>query len=116
MRVLEVDDDLVIAELVRAVVEQDGHECVLSSSARDLPEGPFDVVVTDLMEMGAYTTAGAARWLARLAARYPGTPIIVTTAHSAARRDAASLPARRVILKPFDIDELTRVIDDARAR
>lgn len=116
MRILVIDDDVTIAELIRAVVEDAGYECATCHSARELPSGPFDVVVTDLLETVAYSRAAAARWLERLVERYPGTPIIVVTAHAETAGDRDRLPARRVIMKPFEIEQLLEAIRQLPAR
>ena len=109
MRVLVIEDDVTIADLMRTVIEDDGHSCVVTTSLTTLPAGPFDVIVTDLF-VGAYTRERARRWLTRLEAVYPGVPMVVVTAHGAIRSDADALPAKRVIIKPFEIDELLSAI------
>ena len=112
-RVLVHDDDVVLAELMRAVLDEAGHDAVMATSAADLPAGPFDCVVTDLPAMGAYTLGAAQVWLAGLEAAYTGVPVIVVTGHSQAFRDVAALGVRRVITKPFDLDRLTAAVGDA---
>lgn len=109
MRVLVIEDDVTTAELVRTVIDDDGHSSVVSTSPTALPPGPFEIIVTDLFE-GAYTRDGARAWLMRLAAAYPGVPTIVVTAHGAVASDRDALPAHRVIIKPFEIDELLTAI------
>ncbi len=114
MRVLLIEDDAVIADLIRTVIADEGWTCETVPSAHDLPQEAFDVVVTDLVIGGAYSRAEAFAWLERLERAYPGTPVIVVTAHAAILADAAALPARRIVTKPFEIDELVAAIRDAR--
>lgn len=111
MRVLVIEDDPTIADLMRTVIADDGHTCVVTTSGTALPPGPFDAVVTDLFQ-GAYTRDGTHDWLRRLASVYPGVPAVVVTAHGGIRWDRDGLPAHRVIVKPFEIDELLSAIRD----
>ena len=80
------------------------------TSGDDLPAGPFDRIVTDLLTMMVYDFADARDWILRLADRYPGVPVIVATAHPQAARDVEALGAARVIVKPFDLDQLVAAI------
>ncbi len=116
MGILVIDDDTTIAELICAVVEDAGYACATCHAARDLPSGPFDVVITDLLETAPYSRAAAARWLGKLAERYPGTPVVVVTAHAGAARDREALSAWRVIMKPFEIEQLLDAIRQLPAR
>ncbi len=100
-------------ELIQAVLEEEGHGVVTATSATELPAGPFDCVVTDLLNVPAYTLDDARDWILRLGDRYPGVPVIVVTGHEHARRDAAALGARHVITKPFDVDRLTAAVREA---
>jgi two-component system nitrogen regulation response regulator GlnG len=112
-RVLVLDDDVTLVELLRAVLEDAAFEVSASASAAELPEGRFDAIVTDLLAATVYTFADARDRLLRLAGRYPGVPVIVVTAHAEAERDRGALPARQVVLKPFDIDKLIAAVRDA---
>lgn len=111
--VLVLDDDATLVDLLRAVLEDAGFDVSSGTSAVDLPEGRFDVILTDLLAATAYAFEGAKDWLVRLAARYPGVPVIVVTAHTEAERDRDALPARQVVLKPFDVDQLVAAVRDA---
>jgi len=109
-RVLVLDDDVVLADLMRIVLEEAGYEVVAATSADALPAGSVDCVVTDLVTVTVYTLAAAQAWLARLEAAYTGVPLIVVTGHVQASRDAAALGVRLVIMKPFDLDRLTAAV------
>jgi DNA-binding NtrC family response regulator len=112
-RVLVLDDDATVADLVRVVLEDAGYEVAASQTANDLPDGPFACVVTDLMTLVIYEAEAAREYLLGLGARYPGVPLIVLTGHSEALRDRARLGASRVMVKPFDVDRLVRVVTEA---
>jgi two-component system nitrogen regulation response regulator GlnG len=105
-----LDDDLPIAELVRVVLEEAGMSVTVRTSGDELPAGPFDRIVTDLLTMTAYDQREARDWILRLADRYPGVPVIVATAHLQAARDLAALGVRRVLVKPFDVDQLVAAV------
>jgi DNA-binding NtrC family response regulator len=112
-RVLVVDDDVVVTDLIRLVLEDLEFEVSTAVSAEDLPGGPFDCVLTDLLTVRVYSPAGAQAWVLRLADRYPGVPIIVVTGHSSALGDAAAIGAYRVLMKPFDVEALTAAVREA---
>jgi CheY-like chemotaxis protein len=109
-RVLVLDDDLPIAELIRVVLEDAGMRVTVRTSSDELPAGPFDRIVTDLLTMTVYDFADARDWILRLADRYPGVPVIVASAHQQAVRDGEALGVRRVLMKPFDVDQLVAAV------
>lgn len=109
-RILVIDDDVTLAELMRVVLEDAGFTVAVTTNPCDLPSGRYDCILTDLVTVGAYNVTDARDWLLRLADRYPGVPTLVATAHSEARRDEAALGATAVILKPFDVDMLTAAV------
>lgn len=114
-RVLAIDDDPTVAELLRVVLEDAGY-AVTVASAVDEASGAFDCVVTDLQGLRAYDLMSAREVVQRLERRFAGTPIVVATAHHQAQRDAAALGPWRVVLKPFDVDQLVGAVRDATAR
>ena len=98
---LIVEDDDAIAELMRTIVEDEGWTCAACRSTYELPAGAFDVVVTDL-GAGAYTRAAATAWVAPIHAAFPGVPVVIVTAHGAAKRDAKALELVRYNLSQSD--------------
>jgi DNA-binding NtrC family response regulator len=112
-RVLVLDDDVTVADLIRVVLEDAGYDTVASYSDADLPDGPFACVVTDLLTLVVYETDAARAYLVRLADRYPRVPVIVVTGHAEALRDTARLGVKGVIVKPFDVDRLARAVGEA---
>ena len=103
-RVLVIDDDVTLAELMRVVLEDAEFTVAVATNPRDLPSGRFDCIVTDLVTVGAYNLDDARDWLLRLSDRHPLVPTLVATAHAEARLDQVALGATAVILKPFDLD------------
>ena len=115
VRVLVIDDDVPIAQLMAAVLEDAGFRVSVATAFTDLPPGPFDRVVTDLMSSGGYDAQQAQRYLRTLAVQYPGVAIILVTAHHAASFDLALLGVRRIVLKPFDVDEFIAAVREETA-
>ena len=104
-RVLVVDDDPDIRELIVSVLSDDGYEAVSARDGRDalevLDRWPADVIVLDLMMpvMDGWTFA------ARMKEKW-AIPIVVLSAATEVRKHADQLGAADVIPKPFDIDTL----------
>ena len=109
-RILVIDDDVTLAELIRVVLEDAEFTVAVATNPRDLPSGRFDCIVTDLVTVGPYSVDEARDWLGRLSDRYPLVPTLVATAHPEARRDHLALGATAVILKPFDVDVLIAAV------
>ena len=107
---LVLDDDQSIAELMRVVLEDEGHAVTVSVESSPMPNGTFDCVVTDLMSVGVYSIGDARDWLLRIADRFPRIPIIVVTAHAEARDDQQAIGAREIIIKPFDVDRIAEAV------
>ncbi|HLY38795.1 MAG TPA: sigma-54 dependent transcriptional regulator [Candidatus Binatia bacterium] len=111
-RILVVDDEARMAEVVAAALRRAGHECETCASAEAalaaLDERSVDVVVTDWKMPGM----DGVELLRRVHARRPGLPVILLTAHGtvpsavAAMRDGAF----DYVTKPFDNDELRATV------
>lgn len=109
-RILVIDDDVALAELMRVVLEDADFTVAVATNPRDLPSGRYDCIVTDLVTVGAYNVNDARDWLLRLADRYPNVPTLVATAHAEVRRDQPALGASAVVVKPFDVDVLVAAV------
>ncbi|MDQ2950993.1 MAG: response regulator [Chloroflexota bacterium] len=109
-RILVIDDDMTLSEIMRIVLEDAGHEVFLSSGPGDLPSGRYEAIVTDLVSLSVYDVGRTQEWVRSLTVRYPGTPVIVVTAHAKARDAQAAFGAAMVVLKPFDVDELLEAV------
>src|SRR5439155_1218257 len=92
--VLVIDDDQIIVDLLKMVVEDAGHEVVIASAMDRIPQ-PLapDLILTDLIPLKSYRRDLAQEWIRDLRSRYPRIPIVVVTAHAEAARDAGQLGA-----------------------
>jgi CheY-like chemotaxis protein len=104
-RVLVVDDDASIRELLSAAFEDDGYEVMPARNGEDAlsvcERWRPDVIVLDLMMpvMDGWTFAK------RLHER-DDIPIVVLSAANDLERHAKALGATDVVGKPFDLDQL----------
>jgi len=124
-RVLVVDDEPLLAEMVKRMLETQGYDVVSRTSGiealeafRHQPaEKHFDLVITD-MTMPLITGGDLAR---ELSALQPAVPIILMTGFGkkidAAR--AKELGIRGFLIKPVTLEELARTVrtllDERRA-
>ena len=117
--ILAGDASPVVLDLVRDVLEEEGYRVTTAAAALDLDEikriGPDLVILDHMMADGA----GSGWELLREIKGDPttaGLPVVVCT--GAVQRVRAGEVILRdmgvpVVLKPFDIDELVRVVNDA---
>ena len=112
-RVLIVDDEPVIRNLLRETLAGDGVDCTLAAGGdaalEALREGAFDVVLVDLM-MPKITGWGLLEGM-----RADGRArVIVVSAHSGAddARRAFDLGALDVVAKPFEPEELAALVHE----
>ena len=108
--VLLVDDEPGVRFALTEVLVDRGYRVVTAGSgaqALTLLDG-VDVVVTDLSMPGM----DGLELTTQIAARAPGLPVILLTAHGSDNmvRIASSRGACGCLSKPFDIDEIARVI------
>ena len=109
--VVVVEDDRAIAETIRLILEESYAVMVLDSSSK-MPEGPGPaLVITDLIGRNGYDSAGAIRTVREVRSR-TGAPVLVLTAHGAAKADhELAAVANGVLMKPFHMDELLAVVE-----
>jgi DNA-binding NtrC family response regulator len=111
-RVIVVDDEPRMAEVMAAALARAGHECRVCPSAADalraLDEHGADVVVTDwkMPDMDGLAL------LAAVHAKRPGLPVILVTAHGTVPAAVAAMRegAFDYVTKPFDNDELRALV------
>jgi two-component system response regulator HydG len=121
-RVLVVDDDIAMAEMLAEALTERGYDAQASDSsseaARKLDQEPFDALVTDL-RMPAIDGIGL---LARSRRTAPERPVIVMTGYGAIETavDAIRQGAYHYMTKPFSTDELAlylrRALDELGVR
>jgi signal transduction histidine kinase len=107
-RILVVDDEANVREMVSKIVSLMGHEAVTSENGREaleiLKNEPFSIVITDVKmpEMDGFELMKAVR------DQFPGIYTICMTAHGASYTytDVVGVGATDYISKPFTIDEM----------
>jgi len=114
-RVLVLEDDPAIAELLAAILERDGHEVVLAGDGHEgmelLDEGAFAVVLSDVAmpELSGWDVARAVH------AREPDTPVVFVSGWGETL-DPDRLAAhgvRSVVRKPFCVADVRAAIASA---
>jgi len=113
-RVLLIDDDPIVRDSIRALLEYLGYECGI---AADGPSGlkrfegeTWDLVTTDMM------LPGMTGWqvIDAIRGRVPGVPAIVITGVDDPRvRTRARQCQVSLLLKPFSLDVLKAALADA---
>jgi DNA-binding response OmpR family regulator len=109
--VLVVEDDRAIAETIRMMLEE-SYAVTVFDAPDEMPEGPGpSLVITDLLGRHGYDSAGAIRAVREVHAR-TGAPVLVLTAHGAAKADCElAAVANGVLTKPFQMDELLAAVE-----
>jgi len=108
LRLLLVDDDPVVRQMMVAMVEGWSHEARQASNAESalelLEQLPFDVVVSDIRMPGM----DGIELLRRINARWPETDVVMITAYgmSYSYMDVIESGATDFVTKPFEPDEL----------
>jgi DNA-binding NtrC family response regulator len=114
--VLLVDDEPGVRFALSEVLHDRGYRVVSASSGSEALAAldGVDVVVTDLSMPGM----DGLELVSQIAARAPWLPVILLTAHGSENlvRIASSRGACGCLSKPFDIDEIARVVERALDR
>ncbi len=109
-RILVIDDDQPITELLHDALSADGHEVEIALSAERGIEmattSDFDLVLTDLSMpgMSGWEVAG------RIQSEAPGLPVVLVTGSTISEQQIRSSGVAAVVLKPFKIKELLATI------
>jgi two-component system, chemotaxis family, chemotaxis protein CheY len=105
-RVLVVDDDASIRELLSTALEDDGYEVVPAINGEDAlsvcERWRPDVIVLDLM----MPVMDGWQFATELRAREEDIPIVLLSAARDLKTHAKTLSAAEIIEKPFDLSEL----------
>lgn len=117
LTVLVIDDDPDLRKLVQAVVLAEGHQAIAVGSAEagleQLPFNSFDVAFID-QRLPGMDGSVLGEYLHR------GNPdmevVIVTGDHDARLLRMCAAMGVKVILKPFDVEQIIAVLDEAVAR
>ena len=118
--VLVVDDEALIRWSLTEMLGERGYEVTEAGNARtavaaiESAEEPFDVVLLD------YRLPDSAdlRLLEKVRHLAPSSQVIMITAHNSPElaQGAAALGAYRVISKPFEVESLAALVNQARTR
>ena len=112
-RIVVLDDDQVIVELLRTVLADAGHVPLAARGLDGLPANTAaDLVLTDLIPVQGYRREVAKNWIDGLRKRFGGAPIVILTAHGAALAESDVLGADGIMVKPFDIEALLAEIEE----
>lgn len=113
-KILIVDDDTTITELMKALVKMDGHEPTIVNDSLYAMETANsvspDLITLDLMMPGL--TGFDLCELLRNDPKFANTPIIVISAKDdpQSREKALAAGAREYLIKPFDVDDFLEKI------
>ena len=113
--ILIIDDDVLICQLLRRILEQQGHRVTDAQDGRKglnaLQADPADLVITDLIMPGME----GIETIMEFKRRYPGTKIIAMSGGGVGKGTdylsmAGKFGALRTIAKPFTIAELAAIV------
>ncbi|HET9017398.1 MAG TPA: response regulator [Thermomicrobiaceae bacterium] len=109
---LLVEDDAQLGAILRRSLERRGHPVLLAASGAAaralLAAEPVDLVLLDI-NLPDETGWEVLRWLRGRPGRQPR--VIVLTAGTSARSRVADLKPDAILLKPFPIDALLRLVE-----
>jgi two-component system, chemotaxis family, chemotaxis protein CheY len=112
-RLLVVEDDESIRDMVEMILDSEGYEVITATDGAAalavLDQERPDLILLD-MRMPGMDGWEFARHYAALAE--PRPPVIVMTAAQDAARRAAEVGAQGYLAKPFSIDQLLQILDD----
>lgn len=118
-RILIVDDDETITELMKALVTMEGHEAVTVNDSLKAMETALstkpDLITLDLMMPGL--TGFDLCKLFKEDTQLSGTPIVIVSAKDdpESREKALQAGAREFITKPFRVDDFINMITSLMA-
>ena len=107
-RILVVEDEKIIRQAVKRLLERQGHEIFEADSlhvAKELTFSDYDMIISDLRLPGGNGTE-----LIELAGE---TPVLIMTSYASLKSavDAMKLGAVDYIAKPFDHEEMSLTVE-----
>lgn len=118
-RILVIDDDVLMLDVVREMLEQEGYTVTTASSGEEglrlFAENPTDVLITDII----MPHKDGVSVISEVKSDFPQARIIAISGTPKLETFEAAVGAavNRVIAKPFSLDELldavAQLIDDA---
>lgn len=113
--ILVVEDEALIRHLVVDTLTDEGHNVLSAASGEDalarLDGQRPDLMVVDLRMPGM----SGQEFVRRQRERGPQIPVLILSGSSEAKQVGREIGAVAVIHKPFDLDDLVRVVDRATA-
>lgn len=115
VRILVVDDEMIVCESCKRILEEEGYEMETALSGKEAFEkmkaNPFDIVITDLK----MPEIDGMEVLKRFRKEYPDATVIMVTGFSTVETavEAMKLGAFDYIPKPFTPDEVSIVVRKA---
>jgi len=118
MRILVVEDDRAVTQLLEAALDARGASVTIAESASDLDralgEGSYDVALLDLSPI-ASDPAGA---IAKLRTSSPAIRVVLISGSADALPESVTRAASDLVRKPFEVREVVaalaaRRVDDA---
>ena len=119
LRILAVDDQPALAQMIQHMLEPEGHAVVTCSSGEEalglLQDEPFDVVVSDV---GMGSGMNGFELAERIKASWPGVRLVLATGWGSLIEtdDAVKRGVDAVVSKPYRLVELRRAVDPEPAR
>jgi CheY-like chemotaxis protein len=112
LRILYVEDNDLVRSITQELLAQPSRTVVAVASAEEalklFESDVFDVVVTDV-SLPAMSGLDLAR---RLLQRAPAMPIIIATGYKLTSENAALGERTRVITKPFEQEQIDRLLNE----
>lgn len=110
MRVLVVEDDVAVTQLLETALEARGAEVTIATTAEQLTtvlaRGPFDAALVDLSPIAADTTGALEAF--RLGS--PQATVVLVTGNADATPDAVSGANVELVRKPFEVREVVAIL------
>ena len=116
MKILIVDDDAMVIESCRRILEAEGHETHFAESVERgevrLDETPFDLLITDIKMPGQ----DGFEMIRRSIRKRPDMTILVMTGYLVPEviNDVRRLGVTHYIAKPFTPDELLTAVENLK--
>ncbi len=115
MRLLVVEDDLAVTQLLETALEARGADVTVATTAEELTSallgGPYDAALIDLSPIAA-DAAGAIK---RLRARHPNARVILITGNADALPVTLADETVELVRKPFEMREVLAVLGGGSA-
>jgi CheY-like chemotaxis protein len=116
-----LEDDLAIQEMLRLLLQSEGHEVTVYASADDClahvrvnePQAGFGQPDLLLIDLHLAKSISGADVIERIRAnpRLESLPIVLMTASASLNEQDLGHLRATLLIKPFDIDEITKLID-----